>query len=199
LKAYSLFQKYCLNQIKHTPLAFLDEGADGDVYELPSNKVIKFCVLYSLSNHIDKEANDIRNVLEYITRTQPRTYARVYEFSEPNSFLRQAYDGEEKFYLYYYVMEKLFKLTEDEKKVFHSIISHEDRNILKNYSGSQLKKMLAGMGTALDFDAEKITFFYHNARNCGVQHNDIHVRNIMKTAQGDFKLIDFDRASLENK
>ena len=55
-----------------------------------------------------------------------------------------------------FVMERLNELSVDEKKVFHSILSHEDNNKIKNYSNDKVKEMLLGMSYGLDFDLEKI-------------------------------------------
>jgi thiamine kinase-like enzyme len=95
-------------------------------------------------------------------------------------------------------MEKLFKISEDERKIFHTILSHEDRNIVKNYPLDKVKKMLTGMSYSLDFDYNKVIFFYQNLRDCPLQHLDLHVRNIMKDIDGNFKMIDFDRMKLES-
>jgi thiamine kinase-like enzyme len=94
-------------------------------------------------------------------------------------------------------MEKLFELTDDEKRIFHSVLSHEDKGETKNYEILKIKKMLEGMSRALDFDEEKVTFFCEELRRAPIIHNDIHIRNIMKDISGNFKMIDFDRCNLE--
>jgi serine/threonine protein kinase len=127
------------------------------------------------------------------------TYARVYAQDCLASWQRKV-DGEwtpQRYYIYYYTMEKLQKLSEDEKKVFHSLLSHEDRNIKKDFSPAKIKEMLAGLSSALDFDEEKVIFFVNNFKKSPVIHNDVHVRNIMKNINGDFKMIDFDRCELK--
>jgi thiamine kinase-like enzyme len=96
-------------------------------------------------------------------------------------------------------MEKLNKISEDEKKVFHSIMSHEDQNLHKNFSMSKIKNMLQGLSMGLDFDASKIIIFCENLRSTVIHHNDIHPRNIMKDNFGNFKLIDFDRCYFKSK
>ena len=90
-------------------------------------------------------------------------------------------------------MEKLLKISEDEAKVFHSILSHEDRGIFKNFSTDKVKKMLHGMQRGLDFDLQKIMLFYEALQNPQILHLDIHPRNIMKDENNNFKLIDLDR------
>ena len=96
-------------------------------------------------------------------------------------------------------MEKLFKTTEDERKVFHSILCHNDSGVEKKYTLEQILKMLDGLEFGLDFDKKKVMIFCEKIRASPVCHNDVHVRNIMKDSQGNFKLIDFDRSTLEKK
>ena len=57
--------------------------------------------------------------------------------------------------------------------------------------------MLSGLSSGLDFDEEKVIFFVNNFKKSPIIHNDVHVRNIMKDCDGNFKMIDFDRAELK--
>ena len=96
-------------------------------------------------------------------------------------------------------MEKLYSISEDESKVFHTIISHEDANKIKFYSDKQLDKILFNFRRGLDFCEEEVKLFHTNFRNMKFRHNDVHVRNIMKTGNGKFKLIDIDRITYEQE
>jgi len=93
-------------------------------------------------------------------------------------------------------MEKLNKTTDDEKKVFYSLLSHEDRNVKKNYSLASATDMLRGMQRGLDFDYNKVFRFYRVLKESKFYHMDLHPRNIMKDTDGNFKLIDFDRVMI---
>jgi thiamine kinase-like enzyme len=90
-------------------------------------------------------------------------------------------------------MEKLHPLSEDEIKVFHSLVSHEDQNKIKKYSSLEINKILQGLSIGLDFDLHKVMFFCKNLNKLTIQHSDLHPRNLMKDSDGNFKLIDFDR------
>lgn len=178
-------------------------GADGQVFEILNspNKVIKISVLYDDFNSTltleDKYAN-VSNTLEFLKNKTPLEYACVYEHEYLGKYNRPFYekqDGQD-YILYYYIMEKLNKISEDEKKVFHSILSHEDRNAVKNFSFLKIKKMLSGLSMGLDFDKEKIILFYESIQTSKIKHLDLHPRNIMKDNSGNFKLIDFDRANV---
>lgn len=176
-------------------------GADGEVFEILNDKkyVIKLSILYDYdSNDILNEYKRISKVLSAITEQKCYAYARTYAHGYLGKFHRTIYDGSKQEYiLYYYVMEKLNKISDDEKRIFHTILSHEDRGFgfEKKLSMDQIKKILPEMGRSLDFDEPKVIFFCENIDKASIVHNDIHVRNIMKDNFGNFKLIDFDRCS----
>lgn len=202
----SLCRQLCPDKIPFAPDVRLGEGADGEVFSIAGddNKVLKLCILYEQrgTNTFERSYKHIQSVLEYFLKTQPLPYARVYEYGDLGFYSRKNVsfrNGTQRFGIYYYTMEKLEKITEDESKVFHSILSHEDRGIEKNYSPDKVREMLRGMSCGLDFDVEKVTLFYENIRSAPVSHLDIHVRNIMKDRLGDFKLIDLDRIELEKE
>lgn len=201
MQALSLCKLVCPDKLTINTTTCLGDGADGDVYNIQDdpNKVIKFAVLYQWSNsNIDSDYVRIDKVLSLIETTNPPAYARVYK----HGFLYSDYriingnSQKQKYILYYYILEKLNQISTCEAKVFHSILSHEDGLISKNYPLHRVKKMLEGMSSALDFDMTEVLTFYNNVNDCSIHHNDIHPRNIMKTNLGKFRLIDFDRSTL---
>lgn len=199
----SLCRQFCPEKIPVKTGERLGDGADGEVLEIVDepNKVIKLGIFYERHDKgFEKYYKQIQRVLDYLMLTNPVAYARVYEHGYLGSYSRKMEHwrtGKQKFIIYYYIMEKLHKTTEDEKKVFHTILSHEDRGIEKNFSPEKIREMLEGMGRGLDFDAEKVSLFCDNIRGAAISHLDIHVRNIMKDDAGNFKLIDLDRIELE--
>ena len=162
----------------------IGEGVDGEVYPVPldPSKVMKICKSFDF-----EKVDSVFSVVEFLIKNQPRAYACVFLITENhiNNFI-----------LYYYVMEKLNKISDDEEKLFHTILSHEDRNIIKNYEPDEINKILEGLARGLDFDAERVKFFLDGIKCSPIKHNDLHPRNIMKDEFGDFKLIDFDRCVL---
>lgn len=90
-------------------------------------------------------------------------------------------------------MERLYALTADEAKVFHSIVSHEDANRTKVFSPEQLNDILAGLALGLEFDIDRVREFYWAAMTGDIAHGDMHPRNVMKTKDGRFKFVDLDR------
>lgn len=191
--------KNCPDKIPSNLSTKLGDGADGEVFLLENeeDKVIKLSMLVDYWEDYTAMFTGIEKVASFLMRTQPDTYARVFNFTKLAESSRQLYDGsQQNFILYSYVMEKCFPISEDERKVFHSIISHEDLGIEKNYSEERVKEMLSGMAVGLDFEPERIIFFYRNFKKVPIYHRDLHVRNIMKDASGNFKLVDFDRTTL---
>lgn len=196
-----LCQALCPEKIPVTITNKLGDGADGEVFEYAEdlNKVIKLGILYETgSKTLKQNYKYIINVLSYLIEQPSSTYARVYAHEYIGEWAREVAwkNTTQKYIIYYYIMEKLYKTSEDEKKVFHSILSHEDRGIKKNFSDEKIKEMLHGMASGLDFDEAKVIFFINNFKKTPVDHLDVHVRNIMKDSNGNFKMIDFDRAEL---
>lgn len=184
----------------------LGDGSDGQVFELVNDptKVIKFSALFCyFDEDLESKYLNIVKTLYYLMSYDDPAYAKVYDIQDLGKQSREFFSdrvslGEiQEYILYYYTMEKCMKLSDDEKKVFHSILCHEDKKIVKNFTPLQLKNILAGLSKGLDFDEKKVTLFCENVRRSPLRHLDIHVRNIMKTKEGDFKLIDFDKTRLE--
>ena len=186
MQILSLFKRYC--NVIPLPEASdkIGEGIDGEVYSMANDtaKVIKLCRSYDFDRY-DLIASILDRLLFYPEPIFARVHMRGYE-----SFKFRGY------ILYYYVMEKLLPISEDEAKVFHTILSHEDNNIIKNYAPEELNKILLGLNRGLDFDVERVKFLCEGVRLSAIKHNDIHPRNIMKDALGNFKLIDFDQCEL---
>lgn len=175
-------------------------GADGELFELVGqpDKVIKLGVIYEYPGYRDPAAvyQSIQQTLDYVMNQRPPAMVHVFEHGYLGAYTRPIENRQQQFVLHYYVMEKLLKINEDEKKIFHTIISHEDRGINKNYSTEKIQELLQGMSRGLDFEADKVILFCDNLRHTQVLHQDIHVRNIMKDTAGHFKLVDFDRATI---
>lgn len=193
-----LFWKFCPTRIPYKLGERLGSGVDGEVFEIArSGQVIKFCILQ------ESEGDDVNTlysktidpILTSLVSRPVNVFARVYAYENMGTFYYQ----NKKFILYYYTMDKLEDITEDEKKVFHTIVSHEDRGIVKNFSVEEVREILRGLSRGLDFDEKKIIFFYENLKRTSINHTDVHVRNIMKDRSGNFKMVDFDRAQLNGE
>jgi hypothetical protein len=200
MRVLPLCIKFCPSQLPVSTGERIGDGADGEVFSIAGcpNKVIKLGVLYDQSD-IDEKFKNIQRVLDYIKDTRPHAYVRVYEHKYFGKYSRDMVDWPkptQDFILYYYIMEKLIKLSEDEKKVFHTILSHEDRKIDKNYSLKKIDEMLKSMRRGLDFDEERVILFCNNLKKTSVVQNDLHTRNLMKDETGNFKIIDLDRCKI---
>lgn len=201
----SLCQQLCPEKLPVKTGERLGEGADGEVLTITDDplRVVKLGVLYGRPNKsANRQYQQIEAVLDMMRREHPHPYVRLYEYGHLGTYSRQVFvkprgRAKQDFIIYYYIMDRLRPITEDEGKVLHSILSHEDRGIKKDFSPEKVREMLTGMSKGLDFDAEKVTLFCHNIKEAPFSHLDIAVRNIMKNEAGEFKLIDLDRISLE--
>ena len=172
-------------------------GSDGQIFNISNDpeKVIKFSVLYENDIPLEQEWHRIDAVLSCLEQQHPSACARVFRHEYITISKRATFSGEQRYLLYYYLMEKCQKISEDEKKVFHSILSHEDNNLIKDFSLDKIKEILNGLSTGLDFDYEMVIRFMEDIKDCPINHNDLHQRNVMKNIDG-FRLIDFDRGTL---
>lgn len=194
MQAFKLVKQHT-NRFNDIAESFIGDGADGDVYTIKNdpNKVIKFSVYYIWDNEDLKKIvySKLSNFRE--VQLNPSIFAKLYEYSFIAEGKRKIVDGEQDYLLFSCIMEKCFPISEDEMKVFHSILSHEDNNIEKNFSIQKIENMLKGMSIGLDFSHIKIMNFIKKIRSNNIKHTDAHPRNIMKDNLGNFKFIDFDR------
>jgi hypothetical protein len=201
-----LIKKLCPEKLPYKLGECIGDGADGEIFLLADDptKVIKLSVIYDDFNDATTTPSEvyweqISLVLDYIEQIQPTICVRVYEYGFLGEYSREIptwRGGLQKFAIHYCVMERLNKLTDDEKRVFHSLISHEDRNAVKDLSPAKVENILAGLSTALDFDAARVRLFLDELRGSSLIHGDLHVRNIMKRDNGDYALIDLDRCTI---
>lgn len=198
----SLVRQLCPDKLPVEPDTRLGEGADGEVFSIKGDphRVLKLSILIGRPHHnVVSEYKRVKEALDLVIRDQPPAYVRVYshECLQHRQFKRRTPDPlfKEQI-LYYYLMDKLYPITEDEGRVFHSILSHEDRRKKKDFSLDKIQEMLQGMSRGLDFDAEKVILFCSNIKEAPCSHLDIAVRNIMKDETNQFKLVDLDRISL---
>lgn len=179
----------------------LGQGADGEVREVighPS-KVIKLSVMYDLDYSGSFKKDYVNKLIVYnkILKNSPSILVKLLDYGLVHFGERITDVGKQEYVVYFSLMEKLYSITEDEGKVFHSILSHEDRNKIKVFSEKQLKEILYNFRRGLDFSEEEVKLFHTNLKNSKFRHNDIAVRNIMKNRYGQFKLIDIDRVTYE--
>lgn len=171
----------------------LGSGIDGQVFEKKSdnNNVIKIsCVV------ADEYWDSIHHLLFQLKDKKYWHFAKVHEFGPLLTFDQVDDDLDlpsKEFTIHYLEMEKLLPLTEDEQKVFHTLLSHEDANKQKVYTRERLISLAEELSSGLSFDRNKALAFCFAIMNCPIRHKDLHQRNIMKNVAGGFRLVDFDR------
>jgi hypothetical protein len=152
--------------------AKIGAGYDGIVFELRDepNRVIKF------SGNIDLFEN-----AWLIHSTQPKHFVSVFDFGSLDNVVG-----------FFVKMERLLPLTEDERKLFHTLLSHEDFNKQKQFC----KSTFDILSNYLDFDRQKAEEFCLLATSGPIVQRDLHERNIMKSKDGHFKIVDLDRLEI---
>ena len=153
----------------------LGSGVDGSVYALSDGSVDKFSSAY------DKQL-----LAEIATGKHPH-FVEVFDFGVGESGM------------HFVVMERLYPITDDEAKVFHTIISHEDRGLSKTFTLARLDEVLDGLSVGLEFDKKAVVAFYRQVRSDAMTHLDLHERNLMKDKGRRFKLVDLNRISKEER
>jgi hypothetical protein len=181
----------------------IGEGSQGEVYNYtPSNdRVVKYSVIYDyyFTNTLDKKINSFFNILVDLKNNPENIFPIIFDFNALHWSKRQTIDGPQDYVIYYYIMNKLNKIDDDENKVFHSIMSHQDNNKKHNFTYKQLNDTLNGLSYGLNFDKQKITEFYFKVLSSKYHHGDITGRNIMKDYLNNFKLVDLDDLKKKEK
>jgi RIO-like serine/threonine protein kinase len=167
-------------------------GADGQVFLL-NDLVIKYSVYF------DKDYTNykkLKQLFDFIKNDDSNLFVKLFSFDYLLSGERDFYTRKQKYIICSCTMEKLIPLNEDEKKVFHTTISHEDGNKLKPITNNTFD-MIKELHNFLSFDYNKMIEFHKKLQTSKINHNDLHVRNVMKDSNNNYKLIDFDRDELK--
>ena len=194
-----IIKKLTGNELNYIPDYQINEGADGQVFTIvgDEDKVLKLSILFGNSNkEVEQKYKNINRICFWRSHKSEPAFVAVEHFGRLGSSIPYS-NNHQKFILHYHTMEKLETITEDERKVFHSLLSHEDLNIEKKYSMDQIKKMVNGMAKGLDFNRDEVILFVGNLRKSDIIQPDLHPRNIMKNKAGKFKVIDLDRCILK--
>lgn len=174
----------------------IGQGQNGQVFEVDQQRVLKLSVVFSgTQENVDTYPNFyLPSILaiKHMLNHEEKAFAKCYEFMHLGYFSRNLNKEKQNYILFYYVLEKCNPISEDEAKVFHTLLSHEDAGKKKDLSEDRVKNLVKDLSFALDFDADKVMLFVEQIRSAAVKHNDAHPRNIMKDSFGYFKFIDFD-------
>lgn len=189
-----ILDKFNINFNKYTVGKLIsNSGADGEVFE-SNNNIIKFVMMFDSKKKIITDYNKNKNIINKIIESRPNHFVEVYDFG----FVKEIEDYNKNYCLiYFYLMEKLNKISDDEKRVFHSLISHEDFNKIKKIDVYRINSIIKELDGYLSFDKDKVLNFIKNIKNSKIEQTDIHERNIMKDNFGNFKFIDLERLNIK--
>lgn len=172
----------------------LNSGFNGEVFSLRSSdtRVMKVSILFDLDEKksLTDSYQEVKSNLDFLLKFKPSHFVKLHEHGML-SFIP------DKNIIYYYIMDKLNPLSEDENKVFHTLVSHEDRNLKKEIPLDKARPLLEAMSKGLDFNIEKVFSLYQEICNSQIHHLDMHERNIMKDHNGNFKMIDVDNIRIK--
>ena len=194
-----LCQQYCPDRLPANLGERLGDGADGEVFSLidQPDRVIKLGVILQRTSLSPEDAyRDMEKVLSVLVEKQPDAFVRVYQYGELYQGNRPYDNGRQNFLLYYYTMDKLRELTNEERALFAAILEHPDRIISRN--SDALERFLQEWRGGLDIDHRRVILLFEQYHAALIEHLDLHQRNIMKDAAGDYKLIDLERTEIRN-
>jgi len=201
MKILQIIKDICPDKLPKNISSFIAGGAEGEVYSVKEypDRVIKLSLLYDLDRKTDilYRYNDLEKIFNFIMDEKPNHIVGLHKYNLVYFGKRNTDIGYQDYMVYFYEMDKLENISDDEYKVFHTIISHEDFNKEKNYSVKELKNILKKLHHGLDFSEEDIIMFYLSLRKWPILHNDLHPRNIMKSLDGNFRLIDLDSCKIQ--
>lgn len=169
-------------------------GADGEVYQ-DEKYVYKLSIVYDHYHSLsfDYDFNQTINILKNLSFKSDPAFVNIIKFQDLLSGYRHAINGKQKYHIYFYQMPKLLPISEDEKKALHTLLCHEDNNLVKKLNLNLIKEL----SNYLDFDFIKMKKFLSDIEASAYLHLDMHTRNIMKDDSGNFKLIDLDRITIK--
>lgn len=181
--------------IPKLPVNLLDHiatGADGRVYNIGNKKVAKVSCILGSEKEVDYRARMFEKTLAHIIETYPGEYVRVHEYGklDSGSIDNKSYS------VYYTIMDKLQDLEPFDKLALKLCLDFdyeylEDKVVLNHlYNAMGIIRIPSGI-------ISRALFFMHMFLNSSIDHNDIHIANIMKDSFGSFKLIDLDRAVIK--
>jgi hypothetical protein len=167
----------------------LGYGAHGQIFDLIDfpNKAIKLSVCFDqFDGKLSSLYEEINKNLFYIKTNKPQILVCVYEHNFILNGCRKTINKNQNYILYYYIMEKLQEISNDEAEVFRYIL---DETIVKDVCSADV---LRNLQLTLDINKKNVMMFFDGLKNSKIKHLDLHVRNIMKDRRCNFKLIDLD-------
>lgn len=168
----------------------IGSGADGEVYSISKDKVIKFSIRYDCFCSWSKEDFDriksrTKSNFDFIINNKQNDFVDVFDFNFLSEGERVFNNTLQKYFTYYYVMNKLVPINESDFIKFNLIYTALDCKITYN--------KLFKFKNNFDSSYNKYINFLTKILNSKICHEDIHPKNIMMDENNNFKMIDVDR------
>lgn len=197
MKAYSLVEDICKQKFDFRIGKEIGYGAQGQVFDIEEHpdQVIKIATLYDIDPYsdLDQVFDKLQLVYKFLIDNRFDNVVKVYRFGRLRTDSRPTVSTPQDYIIYYSIQEKLQPLSDDEKKLFKTICQAINGELELERT---IEEIVVELGAWLKFDSEKVIKFYNALGSLPIENNDFHRRNILKDAEGNFKLIDFDLAKL---
>jgi hypothetical protein len=157
-------------------------GADGEVFLLNENKVIKFSIIYDVfDSMLNSNFNYRLSVLDWVMKNNPQGFAFVFDYGLLFESCRFKYNLKQDYIIYFSILEKCEPLSSDEEKIIYSLVNSQlDENKIE-----MLSRFLV-------FSKKEIFDLIQNMKASKIKQTDLRVENIMKNSKG-FCIIDYDK------
>ncbi len=178
---------------------FLGAGYYGETYEVDGgDKVMKVSVAKT-----EADANKTLDKVREIDALGSDAFVKVFDYG----VLCEIDIPDSKYMIksgvaYFYVMERLFPLSADEKKVATRTLNDLESLANKPDFERERKKYMFSKGRQYKRDGDDESALvaaadlFDRMRAVGAGHRDMHKENVMKNAEGRFKMIDLEQAKL---
>lgn len=175
----------------------IGNGYHGKVFDIGNNKILKISDdknEYDAMHVLNDEINDENDWFKHFVNL-PLLICPVNE-----SFHDSSDDSNQKNIRYYFIYEKLYKLTQVEENCIYSILdifnAGRIEDIVIEYEediGDYYDQAIEVTQEYVDeVNVRELIFFIFNSHTLSEEHSlyDLHIDNIMKNIDGNYKLID---------
>lgn len=181
------------------------DGSDGECFEIidQPNKIAKLGITFCNGpSKLSKSHGAFTNAIEAVIEKQPHAFVRVYEYRYLGGYMRKMpdwEDGQQRFVLYAYLMDKLFPVDGADKPLLYGVLDWLENESGKPFDCKKISSAIDGeksVAIMTDESIARVNRFANGISSAPIIHQDLHIRNIMKDNLGEFNLIDLDRMVL---
>lgn len=184
-----------LPESKQINFPIIGTGADGTCY-IVDDKILKVSVFINWDDkNIYKIQESVIKNLMIISSQKPSHMVNIYDINN-SFFISNSNVTKHQIWMYSYKMDHLVDLTNNEKYIFSRYFESVllGQTSIRNLDFSEIK--ITCEKEEVNYD--KVVEFVMACNKSNIIHDDIHINNIMKDNNNNFKLIDLDRVTIYN-